>query len=143
MTRITKQERIARFYRSLGEIGVNYTDIDRLRRIEMTLHRWSERECGDSNDYASYMIERDEETEKPYSVVIHHGNGHTTRTPIADKEKGALKRLEQIMRSYPSLVAYHQSDPRGCALWLVPKEKLADDVSIDSVYTRGVAVCID
>lgn len=143
MARTTKREKIARFYQSLERVGVNYDDIDKLRRIELTLHRWSERECGDSNAYASFHIERDDETEKPYSVVIHHQTGRTTRTPIADRERGALKRLEAIMRSYPSLVAYHQTDPRGCALWLVPCEQMSDGASIESVYTRGVAVCID
>ncbi len=142
MRRDTKQMRTARFFRSLEMIGVDYQSADKLRLIERTLHRWAELECGDSNEYASWMIERDDETEKPYFVRILHRDGKTYRTPTADREKGALKRLAAIMEQFPNLVSYHQTDPRGCALWLVPKDKL-DGYPIDSIYTRGVACCID
>ena len=37
-----------------------------LRRISMTLSRWGELECGDSDNYKSWSIERDKETDKPY-----------------------------------------------------------------------------
>jgi hypothetical protein len=128
-------------------IGVSYEDAGKLRLIERTLHRWAELECGDSNDYSSWAIERDDETEKPYFVRHVYARGivkdQTYRTPTADREAGALKRLSKIMANYPSLTFYHQSDPRRCALWLVPKEKLSAGESLDSVYTRGVACCID
>lgn len=150
--RNTKAMRTAQFFRSLEMIGVSYADADRLRLIERTLHRWAELECGDGNGYGSWSIERDEETGKPYFVHCIYGregqNGligtkdRTIRTATADREAGALKRLAKIMAAYPELVPYHQSDPRGCALWLVPKEKLNGD-SLDANYTRGVAVCID
>jgi hypothetical protein len=128
-------------------IGVSYEDADKLRLIERTLHRWAELECGDGNEHGSWMIERDEATNKPYFVHEIYGRGQiphkTHRTPTADRESGALKRLEKIMSAYPSLVYYHQSDPRGCALWLVPKDRLSNGERLDSVYTRGVACCID
>jgi hypothetical protein len=145
--RDTKAQRTARFFRSLEMIGIDYQTADKLRLIERTLHRWAELECGDSNEYSSWAIERDEETEKPYFVrhVYAHGQGkdRTYRTPTADREKGALKRLEAIMANFPDLVYYHQGDPRGCALWLVPKDRLSNGDRLDSVYTRGVACCID
>lgn len=145
--RENKQTRRIRFFSQLERLGVSFEDADALRRIQMTLHRWAELKCGDGNYYGSWAIERDEETEKPYMVQHHymHGRGkdYTTRTPIADREKGALKRLDKIMKNYPALVYYHQTDPRGCALYIIPKDKLEAGDRLDSVYTRGIAVCVD
>lgn len=179
--RETKREKTYRFYQSLERLGIDVETADKLRRIEMTLSRWSELECGDGNEWGSWAIERDESSYhctqcghnaygehtktsscekcgdiapvrrivqdgKPYMVHHHyqHGQGkdYTTRHAIADREKGALKRLAAIMVNYPDLVAYNQTDPRGCSLWLVRKSDL-NGHSIESVYTRGVAVCID
>jgi endo-alpha-1,4-polygalactosaminidase (GH114 family) len=145
MANETKAQRTARFYKSMEAVGVDSVTADKLRRIEMTLRRWAELECGTGEGQTTYSIERDEDTGKPfYRIQYPTRDGyHDSCYPYPDKEKGALKRLVTIMATLPDLVPYHQSDPRGCALWLVPKDKLADSASIDSVYTRGVAVCID
>ena len=146
----------------LEKLGFSYEEARQLRRIEMTLHRWAEQECGDSNDYASWAIERDEATNRPYKVTYPH-NGKSTRYPIADREAGALKRLKSIMASHPDFVAYHQTDPRGCALYIVRRAdlpKLSDaeivrmhgasainstasrlGAVLSQYYTRGLAVC--
>jgi hypothetical protein len=143
--RITKAERIVNLYRALERIGITGQDVDQLLRIERTLSRWSERECGDGNSYGSWAIERDEATDKPYEVRHYYGHGQSadrvTRTPIADREAGAKRKLAGIMAKYPSLVAYIQGDPRGCALYILTKEQVGAS-DIDSIYTRGVAVCI-
>lgn len=147
----------------LRELGFTYDEAQSLRRIEMTLQRWAERECGDGSDWA---IERDDKIDKPFNV--YHGEGKARRYAIADKEKGALKRLAAIVgvrngrvnppihvpdakhgaviQSNPAtagnaLISYHQSDPRGCMVYLVKASDISDGSPIDSVYTRGVAVC--
>ena len=116
--RFTKKMKVAQFFNSMSALGFSYDEADKLRLIEKTLSRWGELECGDGNEYASWAIERDEETEKPFMIrhIYAHGNGQDRmiRTPIADREKGALKRLNAIMANYPELVSYHQGDPRGC-----------------------------
>jgi len=128
----------------LGKLGLDYDEAQALRRISMTLSRWGELECGDSNEYGSWAIERDETTEKPYMVrhSYRHGQGKDTvhRTRIADREKGALKRLQAIMSKHPDLLAYHQTDPRGCAVYVLRKDDVPVGSSVDSVYNRGVAV---
>ena len=145
----TKNEKIGWFHRNMELYGVNFEDRNALRRIEMTLSRWSEAECGNSNDYGAWAIERDETTERPYMVRHHywHGQGKdtTTRTPIPDREKGARRRAEAIMARYPDLFCYYQGDPRGCSLYILrradyPADKQAHGCAVD--YTRGVAVCI-
>ena len=128
--RFTKAMQRARYYENMARYGISYGDADKLRLIEKTLQRWAELECGDSNEYASWAIERDEKTDKPYMVRQVYGHGQpdrTIRTPIADREKGALKRLAAIMAQYPDLLYYHQTDPRGCALYILRKSDVPKD----------------
>lgn len=132
----------------LTRLGISYDDAQKLRRISLTLHRWFELECGDGNNYGSWAIERDEATDKPYLVRHHyrHGQGQdsTSRTPIADRETGARKRLAVILSKYPTLHAYIQTDPRGAALYLLTAEQVAWNggsvEQLDSIYSRGTAV---
>jgi len=137
MKRETKQMRISRWFDSFYKLGFKHDEIVQLRRIEITLSRWSELECGNSNDFCSYSIERDEETGKPFMVTHSHSSNNSRKTPIADREAGALKRLAKIMENHPTLWAYHQGDPRGCALYIGEREGMDMD-KLDSLYNRGV-----
>lgn len=138
--RETKIEKMARLLQNLSNLGFSYSEAQSLRRIEMTLHRWCEAECGDSNDYCSWSIERDEETQKPYRVTHPH-TGESYRTPIPDRENGAIERAKRILAKHPTLWFYYQTDCRGCALYVGKTEDLrGQDVS--QVYNRGIAVCI-
>ena len=125
---IRRQEQAAR----LVALGLTEEDAETLRRASRTLSRWGELECGDGNDYASWSIERDEATGKPYFVTYPH-TGKTWRRPIPDREKGALRRIA-LLCAGAGLSWFHQTDPRGAALY-VAKEPLTD-----STYTRGIAV---
>jgi hypothetical protein len=116
----------------LERAGFTTDDALALRRISMTLHRWHEMECGVDNG----CIERDETTGKAYWL-----NSHTMRrSPIADRETGALKRLEAIASKYPDFVPYVQGDPRGASLYMVPKRYIEDGKDIGSYYSNGIAV---
>lgn len=125
---------------TLARMGFDPAERETLIRIERTLARWGELECGDGNDFASWAIERDETTGKPF-MVTHPHTGKSYRRAIPDRESGAKRRLAKLMESRPHLIAYHQCDPRGCALYIVPALAVGPGESIDSVYTRGVAVC--
>lgn len=142
----SKIEQMARLLNSLAELGFSYSEAKTLLRIERTLQRWGERMCGDGNGWGSWCIERDETTDKPYLLHHHynHGRGkdYTTRTPIRDLEKSALARLAKLMAEHPGLVAYHQTDPRGCALYVMRREDIPSGSTLDACYTRGLAVCI-
>jgi hypothetical protein len=140
---MTKREalELTRQQDRLRALGISYADADALRRISMTLRRWFEQECGDSNNHASWAIERDEKTDKPYIITHYYNTTNTVRrTRIADKETGARKRLALIMARYPGLTAYVQSDPRGCALYILTADQLQSEHGIESIYNRGVAV---
>jgi hypothetical protein len=131
---MNKQERRAQQLANIASCtGMTFADVCALRRIEMTLHRWAELECGDG----SGCIERDEETNRPYWLNSMTGR----RAPIADREAGALKRLGKILGKYPQLQTYHQGDPRGCALYIIRPGDVPEGTTVDSCYNRGIAVC--
>lgn len=136
-----------------------------LCRAQVTLHRWAELECGDGNDYASWCIEREtvfrtgdgktfptleqakahaeylvpvivgiEECEGRPVMARYPHQGKPSRTLVADRERGALKRIASVCERL-GLHYFHQTDPRGCALY-VAREALTD-----SQYSRGIACC--
>lgn len=130
----TSQATISR----LVQAGFSLEEARSLRRCAMTLSRWDEQCCGDSNDHCSWSIERDEETGKPFRVIWPH-DGKSRRFSIPDRERGAEKRAESIARSR-GMIAYHQSDPRGASLYIVSPDDLRGQ-DIHAVYNRGIAVC--
>lgn len=129
MTATQKTELVAR------RLGIPFAAAETLRRAELTLHRWAEQECGDGNDYASWAIERDEVTGKPFRAWYPH-QGTATRTAIADREAGALRRVAAVCAEL-GLYYFHQSDPRGCAIY-VAREPLTNS----NYSTVGKAVCV-
>ena len=162
---MNSQERKFRLFARLQELGFTYDEAVSLRRIEMTLQRWAELECG--NDRGA--VERDETTGKPrfyYDAQVRTITGQIgwvrKSYPVADREKGALRRLAKIVSDrntrnwigsgvgiseMPSFVsAYSQGDCRGCMLTLITREQLTDKqtgalLPIDQHHTRGLAVC--
>lgn len=101
-----------------------------LRRAELTLQRWAEMECGDGNEFSSWSIERDEATGKPYRCVYPH-KGQMRRYPVPDRERGAIKRVAELCKEL-GIHYWHQTDPRGCALY-VSREPLTG-----TNYSNGV-----
>lgn len=65
-------------------------------------------------------------------------SGKKYSTP--DRETGALKRLAKVMAKYPTLAAYVQGDPRGASLFILRPGDVPDGASVDSYYSRGIAV---
>lgn len=120
----------ARTCATLNGLGFSDDEIEHLRRIQMTLHRWSERECNGD-------IQRDENTNRPFTEWF---PGKRQWKP--DKEAGALRRLAKIMEGKIGVQAYVQGDPRGCALYIVRNSDVPVGADIESYYSRGIAVCI-
>jgi len=135
-------QRYTHLVNSLAMLGFSQHETEKLLRIEKTLHRWHEIECGDDNGFRSYHIERDETTGKPFEVSHYHRNGTTSRHSVADREKGALKRLAEIMKG-KEVTHYQQADPRGCALYILRDGDIPEGESACAYYSRGIAVCID
>jgi hypothetical protein len=133
----------------LARLGFTSGESATLRRVEMTLHRWAERECGDGSNWS---IERDDTTGKPFNVW--HGGGARRQYAIADREAGALRRLSAIVAERNErnpgtpnhVLAYHQRDCRGCMVYLVSIAQLTDETGfiapVEQYYQNGLAVCV-
>lgn len=125
---------------NLINIGIAPDDARALRRVAMTLHRWHEGECGTESGH----IEREGEDGdgKPFWVPSDRAGSfvRARRYPIPDRERGALKRLSAIMGRYSLLGYYVQGDPRGAALYVLRPGDVREGESVDTCYSRGVAV---
>ncbi len=168
MTR-REAERQTRQADTLRGLGFTREEGEALRRISMTLQRWFEQECGDSNPYGSWCIVRGYKTGgvfthdddgKPFMEHQHwtHGKGKDTTTyePLADRETGARRRLDKIVAAcndrrratcgnaesedWLPLQTYIQTDPRGAALYIIRPGDVPQGQEVGSYYTRGICV---
>ena len=141
----TKREILRQIRQSETLQGLGFTEPEAaaLRRISMTLSRWYELECGTEAGH----IERDEETGKPYMITEWRGNRR--RYPVADRETGAIKRLQDIIKARnirqpraedPLLSYYLQTDPRGAALYILRPQDVPAGESPACYYSRGICV---
>ena len=106
----------------------------RLCRIQEHLHQWAEDECNG-------RIQRDDQ-EMPWYYRSDRWGGFTIRTGRApDLETRYLNEAKDIAREIGGYV-YHQTDPRGCALYFY---RLADLVGhsypISCVYSTVALPC--
>lgn len=130
-------KKMIKFARLVAQLKMKPEDVAALLRCERALQRWGERECGDGSDW---LIERDEDTGKPFNV--YHGRGESRRYPIADREASSLNRAQAIAARYGATV-YHQGDCRGCNLYIIRKGDIPAGATVGGYYTRGIAVCVD
>lgn len=141
-----ERERITAQENTLCTLGFTASEADRLRLISLALRRWHERECGIDGG----CIERDDATGRPY-----WRSDTGRRWPVADRERGALKRLQLIMRDVngrrperasfvdnlrDDMSFYVQTDPRGAALYILSPGDVPPGADPASYYTRGICV---
>lgn len=141
---MNKQEamRLARQQEVLQSLGFTTDEADKLRRISMTLRRWHELECGVNG--GCIERENDDGTGRAFWLSSHSGK----RYPIADRETGAKRRLQEILAKrngradYTDAIldSYIQGDPRGAALYIIRPGDIPDGQTADSCYSRGVCV---
>ena len=145
MTKREKQ-RITAQENTLINLGFTAFEADKLRKISMTLQRWHELECGVDGG----CVERDEKTDKPFWRSEYSGK----LSLIADREKGAKKRLGHIIgmrntrewaflgwpMSQVEIKPYIQGDPRGAALYLIRPGDVPEGKNVESYYSRGICV---
>jgi hypothetical protein len=117
-------------FQTLARLGISDADAQTLVRASATLHTWAEHECNGA-------IQRDDETGVPYWY-----NADTGRKlfPTPDREAGAVKRINATLARYPTLKAYVQGDPRGCALYILRPGDVPEGCNADGYYSRGIAV---
>jgi len=114
----------------LRTLGITHDDSVALRRISLTLHRWHEHECNGT-------IQRHEESGLAYWHNMMTGKRICR---ARDMESGAINRLGAILARYPELGSYVQGDPRGASLYIIRPGDILPGQSVDSYYSRGIAV---
>ena len=104
-----------------------------LRRAQMTLHRWAEEMCNGTIQ-RDWDDETEDQTGRPVRWTCgDHKSGPRRLGFVPDRERGALARVEQVCKA-AGLYYYHQTDPRGCALYVG-----AVPLTCQNYNTAGVA----
>jgi hypothetical protein len=116
----------------LSRTGVRLSPADArtLRRASITLRRWGERLCNGA-------VERDDSGDTPplHFRVCESWNGSRFRCGrVPNPQPGALRRIAEVCNR-EGLHYFHQTDPRGCALYVAAEPMNASDYS-----ARGVAI---
>ena len=139
---MTRKEAIRQTHQSdvLQSLGFTSQEADALRRISLTLSRWSEHECNGA-------IQRDGDNGDglPYWFNVNTGR-KVCRVP--DREAGAMRRLKAIVAGVNvsragkvgPLSYYVQGDPRGAALYILRPGDVPDGADASGYYSRGICV---
>jgi len=132
-----EKERITRLYHRLYDLGFTDNECETLRKASMNLSRWAERECNGE-------VERDENTGKPFHSYEVKSFGKWVRlaSPVPDREIGAKKRITEVLRSHPDWIWFHQTDPRGAALYLIPAETIEKGSDYISCNYSSIGIAI-
>ena len=149
MTKYEAQQRQLT-YTQLINLGFSFDECEKMRRISLTLRRWFELECGDGNEWADWSIERDENGEgRPFMVTHYHprngSQARTTKSPVADRETGARRRLAAIIeernkRAPGKVETYIQTDPRGSSLYILRPGDIPEGADPCQYYHRGLCL---
>jgi hypothetical protein len=143
MTQRERQDR-QRMLDNLQRLGFSPEECQALRRISMQLRRWYERECNedirvDDQGRAEVMVFKSMRGCAPLWYLPR----------IPNMEAGATRRLNAIMARHSRRCTYYlQTDPRGCALYVVPlanlrayRKRTGRETGLDCCYNSvGIAV---
>jgi hypothetical protein len=134
----------------LVSAGITREHANALRRIALVLQRWHEGARGLDDGASSYVIVRgrmegklfhyDDDGAPFIERHHHHGPVKPTYERVADRERGALKRLKAIMARYPGFASYVQTDPCGAPLYILRPGDLPEGGDPGAYYNRGLAV---
>ena len=119
---------------------------NQLRRAEMALHTWAEKECNGE-------IQREDESGKPRIYRLSQYGDFTERGGfIAVSEAYHLKEAQRHAKA-AGLRIYRQGDPRGCQIYLYKQSELEEAMASNEIYRKpgmgigalygsiGTAVC--
>jgi len=131
---------------AIKKLGLSAYRWNQLRRAEMALHAWAEKECNGE-------IQREDESGRPRRYGLSQYGDFTERGEfIPDSEAHYLKEAKRHAKA-AGLMIYHQGDCRGCSLYLYKQSDLDDAMARKELYRRpgmgiealyntiGTAVC--
>lgn len=117
----TREERMMRLARVLPEWTID--DILAATKAAAKIHRADEMVCNGD------VWESDESPGTWYDRA-----DAPRRSPYGR----AMATLDRIVARYPGFSWYHQSDPRGAAVYILRPGAVRDGEAVEAVYTRGV-----
>ncbi len=139
----TKKQQTARFFTLMSENGFSHDETSALLKAERALRKWGELECGTGDGSRSVHVFRDESGKPFYRVqYFHAGQWRESIQPKRDTEKAALAKVDAIMANKPGFRAYHQTDPRGCSLYIIRPGDIEAGENVHALYNRGIALCV-
>lgn len=122
-----RKTRRARKVSDFAKLGVVASDFRKLCQLERALHKWGE-------DYCNGDVFLDEETGQAFRHFKLTDYSPEATLPTDNREVSALASVASVMSAYPALWFFHQSDPRGCALY-VGRRKGCDMSALDCNYS--------
>jgi hypothetical protein len=139
----TKKQQTARFFDLMAENGFTYDETAALLKAERALRKWGELACGTGDGNRSVNVFRDESGRPFYRVQFYADRQwRESVQPKRDTEKAALAKVEAIMARKPGFRAYHQTDPRGCSLYIIRPGDIEAGGNVHALYNRGIALCV-
>lgn len=121
----TTKAQVSTMNKRLREFGLSEKDIRVIRGISRGLTYWDEALCGTED----YTIEQKEDG--TFWKTVYKTGWHF---PVEDYSMRAVKRLDKLFAKHPDLTWYHQTDSRGCALYVLKKADI-EGKDIDQVYS--------
>ena len=108
---------------------------ERLCSIQRRLHRWAEDECNGRIQWEG------ENEDQPRRYHLDRWGSYTIRgAEILNSEARWLKQAQTIAAQCGGLI-YHQTDPRGCALYFYRLSDIEGRGPIDQCYSTAALAC--
>ena len=131
---------------AINKLGLTAYRWNQLRRAEIALHAWAEKECNG-------QIQFDEEKGKHVLYCVNeYGDFTIPACWINDSKAHYLKEATRHAKA-AGLRVYHQGDCRGCSLYLYKQLDLDEAIARNKIYRKpgmgigalyssiGTAVC--
>lgn len=126
--------------RALATLGITPEDAARLRRISSSLRNSFEFSCcyDESQAAQEKRSRREENLEAKARQIV--AEAWAEANPQPECRQTEILRAASMLPKAPAV--YVQTDPRGCALYVVPAETIArfPGQPLDSIYSQGIAV---
>lgn len=116
---------------------------ERMMRLSRALPEWSIADILDAKKAAGKIHRADEMICNGCVWEVDDKEGEWSDrngTPCRSPYGRAMATLDRIVARYPGFSWYHQSDPRGAAVYILAPGAVRDGEAVEAVYSRGVVL---
>ena len=109
----------------------------RLCAIQRKLHLWAEAECNGEIQWD------DQECTIPRRFYVSRYGDFTVKGPVIPNQEAKLLAEAEKLASQCGARIYHQTDPRGCSLYVYRESDLEGrSFPIDQIYSSAAVACL-